>query len=235
MKKQISEKYAALSSSDEAEKMTEPKIDKNWFCSVFLSYEVWICAIGFIMFACYCGPEHWYSDYLYTLTLCNYKFSISAATNVTSLFWILFTIGRFSGILQVRFFKPRTIVVINGTVTTIFCFILYVITLLNWPGIKTFIWISSAVIGFFFATTYPAMVSWVSEYISVTGFYAVVIGTGNYCGQIVVPLAAGLIKENLNLWFLYQAIFISGVLVFAAVLQFFGGILRKNYQKRINQ
>merc|ERR1712110_283592 len=100
------------------------------------------------------------------------------------------------------------------------------ITITNWAGMDIFIWVSSGVVGFFFATTYPAMVSWVDEYISVTGFYAVAIGTGNYCGQIIVPLAAGLIKNSLNLWYLYQAIFFTGVLLFAAILQFIGGILR---------
>ena len=192
----------------------------------FLKYELWIALIAFMIYFCMGGPEHWYCDYIYTYVLCNLKFTQLAATNLLSAFWASFTLGRATGIFISAKLKPRTIVFMNAITATTCFFIMYVTSLTGSDAIDTISWIISIVIPFAYSSTFAAGISWISEYISVTGFYAFFIGTGNFSGQAITPLGATLVETNAQLWFLSGGIYSSGVIIFSVVLLTLGTKLR---------
>lgn len=172
------------------------------------------------------GPEHWFCDFVYTYVVCKLHFSIKQATNIVATFWIVFTLTRVFGVYVADKFKPRTIYFFNAIVTTATFFILYLISSSNSNFMDLAIWLATIVLAISYATCFAAGISWIAEFIPVTGLYACFPGIGNYVGQMLPALATGILHRDPTMWFFYGGVYASGMLLFSIILQTFGTRLR---------
>ena len=151
------------------------------------SYTFQLLSLLFVFYFCYNAIEVTYGEYIASYAVCRMGFSKGKAAVLTSVFWALFALSSGGSVLLAACKLPPgglLLVEIIGSITA-------VIVLSVFLSSEVMLWIGTAVLGASIASMFPTMISWVEQYIELTGKRAAVFVVGSSCGEMVLPLVTG--------------------------------------------
>jgi len=177
-------------------------------------------------FCCVAG-ESTYNSYIYSVSICSdLNFGVKEATNINSLFWLAFGLGRLSGVYFFKKFKPRTIILLDffGTVISMVVMVIFGETSIPIAWAITFLY------PYLQGTVYPGGVSWASQYINMSGKYIWIFSAGQAIGTMTLVPASGFIFDYNPFNVMYVVLGCSIVNSIAFLLMIFEG---KRLSKRL--
>ena len=154
-------------------------------------FRIKMLSLLFFFFLVYVGTEVTFGVYIYTFAIqSSNRYSKTAASHLTSLFWGAFALGRLLAIPLSKRFRPSQLLKgdLLGTavaVAALNCFPLYA------RNAEFILWVAVAVYGFSMASIFPSGVSWAEEYITITGKAAMVFVVGASTGEMLCPMIVG--------------------------------------------
>ena len=118
-------------------------------------------------------------------------FQIKEATNINSLFWLGFGLGRLAGMLFFKYFKPSTIIIFDlvGTIA------LMIAMCVAGEQLVPISWVVTALYSFLQGTIYPGGVSWSSQFVNMSGNYIFVFSAGQALGTMIIVPVSGIIFD----------------------------------------
>lgn len=122
----------------------------------------------------------------------SFVLQIKEATNINSLFWLGFGLGRLGGVLFFKYFKPSTIILVDFA-GTVLCMIIMVIYGEESVPVA---WVITAFYSFLQGTVYPGGVSWASQYINMSGSYIWIFSAGQALGTMTLVPASGFLFDQ---------------------------------------
>lgn len=167
-----------------------------------LKLKVVLCLLlGSLMFM-YCAVEDTFSSFLATFCIQHFDWSKSKSSFATSTHWAAFSVGRFSGVFLVMWFKP---------VQLIGAYIISLITsfagLLICSSLKltSLFWVFVACAGFSMSVIFGSIFTWTEESIlKVSGKISSMFLIAASLGLMVNPLFLGHLMDHYTpLWFVY--------------------------------
>ena len=153
----------------------------------------------------YCVMEDGFASFLMTFSLSYLGWDKETGSYVTTVFWAVFVIGRFSGIFLVSRFKQKTLL------TTYF--LLITLSLVGFLLAAVFriiplIWIFTGTLGFSMSVVFPCIFGWTSENImQITGKISAMFLVSAGIGAMIFPLLVGYLMEfHSPMWFIYMLV-----------------------------
>ncbi|ESN99799.1 hypothetical protein HELRODRAFT_83935, partial [Helobdella robusta] len=205
----ISSKSQSLQSTHHAED------DATVYKPVSMKIELTLLFMLSTFFFCYVGMEVSYGGLVASYSTRTLKFSQQNAALVTSLFWSTFSLGRLLSIFIANYIKPSVMIVGNLILTLIPLVLLTVSHYLLLQNATEILYAGSACLGLGMSSIFPAGVSWVGNYIKLTGKYASIFVVGSAIGEMVLPiLGAHLMLVN-DIYLIYMLLAIS---IFSLIL-----------------
>lgn len=170
----------------------------------------------FFTFFTYCAVEDTFSGYLATFCINYFKWDTSKSSFVTSLHWASFSIGRFSGIFLVRYFKSVQLL-IAYMVLLVLSFVGFLTCSLTYAS--SIFWLFVALPGVSMSIVYPCIFTWTEESIlKVSGTVSSIFLIASSVGFTINPLLLGYLMDNKSpIWFVYILLG-EAVLCFTTVL-----------------
>ena len=173
--------------SSSVEVSNEPQARLKNYKRMEKSYVFQLLSLMFVFYFFYIGIEVTYGGYIASYAVCQLDFSKGKAAVLTSVFWGLFALCRGGSVfLAACKLSPGMMMFIDiiGSIGAI-------VVLCVFLSSEVMLWIGTAVLGASIASMFPTMISWVEQYIEVTGKRAAVFVVGASFGEMVLPLATG--------------------------------------------
>ncbi|XP_068933492.1 sodium-dependent glucose transporter 1B-like [Petaurus breviceps papuanus] len=149
-------------------------------------YQNILLGLLFIFFFFYIGAEITYGSYIFSFASLHAGMSESQAAGLNSAFWGAFAACRGMAICFAACLRPGTMIVLNN-VGSLISSLLLVIFNKN----HICIWVATAVYGASVATAFPSGVSWIEQYMTITGKATSLFVIGSALGQMVIPVVVG--------------------------------------------
>lgn len=156
----------------------------------------------FALMFCYCSVEDTTSGFLVTFCIRHLKWDTEISSYATSTFWTTFSVGRFSGIFLVRYFKPVKLLTLH-LVLLITSFVGLLFASLAFS--QELVWCFIALAGFSMSVIFPCIFSWTQEnIIAVSGVISAMFLIAASSGSILNPLFLAYLMDNFSpMWFMY--------------------------------
>eukprot|EP00045_Choanoeca_perplexa_P015800 m.204129 g.204129 ORF g.204129 m.204129 type:complete len:480 (-) comp17085_c1_seq1:241-1680(-) len=149
-----------------------------------------ILLLGCLFFFCYVGMEVAYGGYLFSFAVknCSLRFTSTQATQLTSVYWGWFALGRLVSIPLSMVASPlsMTLVDLAGALVAS-------VLLASNPSNPTQVWMSSGLFGLSLASVFPSGLHLLEQSIPLTGAAASAIVMGASGGEMALPLLVGLL------------------------------------------
>jgi fucose permease len=173
-----------------------------------------ILVSGFLFL--YVGAEVAFGGWIYTFSL-RKGISKSDAYYLNSCFWGTLTLGRLLGVPVVTKVSPSVMIIVD----MIGC-IASVIIMLIWPDNHVVLWIGTAGLGFFMATTFPSAISLPGSLnIKVSGLDTSFFVMGASLGELVLPVLVGLLFQTFGVQILDYILiidFVAALVLFILII-----------------
>ncbi|MFT7802931.1 monocarboxylate transporter 10 [Arapaima gigas] len=140
----------------------------------------------FFFFFWYVGAEVAYGSFIYTYAKDYAHMDMSQAAGLNSLFWGTFAAMRGLAIFFATCMKPGTMILLSLAGCTLSSILLSLFS-----SNRVILWSCTALYGASMATTFPSGISWVEQYIRVTGHSAAMFVVGSALGEMVLPALVG--------------------------------------------
>lgn len=172
-----------------------------------------------VSLAMYSVCEYSVPGFLVAFVNTELNWSKSVGSNILSVFWIAFTVGRFTGIFVVKRIRTGVVLIAFFTVCIIGAVLLLSSVVLE---IHILVWVSIATLGYGQSVIVPSLFTWLSENIRVlTGKVSCVMCIIVSVGNMTIPILIGNLMDKLSqMWFIY-----SVIILFAVNLSLFTSIL----------
>ncbi|KAK6192282.1 hypothetical protein SNE40_003778 [Patella caerulea] len=155
-----------------------------------------------LFYVTYCAVEDTFAAYLLTFVVMQLKWSKAKGTQVTSVFWAAFAVGRFLGIFVIRCLRPAVILFIFPA-----CIILSLtgFLLCSHYQIHIGIWIFAILVGLSLSVVFPTGFTWAQEnLLNINGKVTSIILIGASTGTMINPIIMGYLMEALTpMWYCY--------------------------------
>ncbi|XP_050410168.1 sodium-dependent glucose transporter 1 isoform X2 [Patella vulgata] len=155
-----------------------------------------------LLYVTYCAVEDTFAAYLLTFVVMQLKWSKAKGTQVTSVFWAAFAIGRFSGIFVIRCFRPGAIIFLflASLILSLTGFLLC-----SHYQIHIGIWIFAVLVGLSLSVVFPTGFTWAQEnLLNINGKVTSIILIGASTGTMINPIIMGYLMEELTpMWYCY--------------------------------
>ena len=147
----------------------------------------------FLGIFCYVGSEqgvaNWISQFLFTYHACDPQ---TIGAQVVSWFWGMMTAGTFIGLILVKLFDTRSILILFTALA------IFSLSIALFGGASITLYAFPAV-GFFIAVMYPIIISLALNSVSANhGSFAGILMTG-ICGGAIIPLIVGVLGDYYTL------------------------------------
>ena len=187
----------------EESKVTSKPSEKN-----FTNY---ILGLLFVFYFLYVGAEVGYGGFIYTFAVNDQtvKFTPSNATQLNSVFWGTFALGRGVSICIASVLSPLNMVLLD----ILGCIVSSLALAYEADTNATVLWIGTATLGASMASLFPAGISWLESHAPVTGSMASFLIVGAAVGEMAVPLLLGnLFTSDIGPMSLMYIMFVISVL-----------------------
>jgi len=175
----------------------------------------------FLFYHIYLWVEMILIAFLTTFSVKYLNFPVHNASLLISIFFGFHFVGRLLGIPLSTFFRPRTMVIVNLSMT-VTAYLLLLAFVNVWPAI---VWPSAALAGLSMATTFATGVLWIADRIPVTGRVSSVLLVGSASGGVIGPLFVGVMFDSSTpMWFVYALVAASlcHTVLFIGMMAFVG-------------
>ena len=158
------------------------------------------------------------------------QFSNAEASNLQSLFWLSFTIGRFSGVLIAKVLSVQWIIIgdIIGSIIT------SIVLAAAAENNDTVLWVFTAFMGLFISVAFPNGMSWANLYLAMNSVGVMVLMVGGSCGGLIYQLMTGAVFDNNPQSLMYIMVFYGVMLgvsfLLMQIFAKFGSGQRQNNQ-----
>lgn len=196
-----------------------------------LKLKIVLLALLFMLMLTYCAVEDTFAGFLTTFCLKYLKWGTQNGSYLTSLHWIAFSVGRFSGIFLINCFRPVKMLMAYG----LFMILSFVGLLI---GSLTFtsqvIWLCVPLAGFSMSIIAPTIFTWTEESIlRVSGQVSSVLVTAAASGLALNPLFVGYMMDNVAPITFVYILLAETCFMFAIFLTIF--LLVKKYVKILSK
>ena len=151
----------------------------------------------------YCVMEDGFASFLMTFSLSYLKWDKETGAVITTVFWALFVLGRFSGIFLVSRFKQKTLLTTYLILITlsILGFLLAAVYM-----VIPLLWVFTGMLGFSMSVVFPCIFGWTSENImQITGKISAMFLVSAGLGAMLYPLLVGYLMEfHSPMWFVFM-------------------------------
>ncbi|EHB00752.1 Sodium-dependent glucose transporter 1 [Heterocephalus glaber] len=145
----------------------------------------------FMFFFFYVGAEITYGSYIFSFATTHVGMEESEAAGLNSIFWGTFAACRGLAIFFATCLQPGTMIVLSNIGSLVSSSFL---VLFNKSPLC--LWIATSVYGASMATTFPSGVSWIEQYISISGKSAALFVIGAALGEMAVPALIGILQAQ---------------------------------------
>lgn len=167
-----------------------------------LKLKVVFLILLFCFMMTYCAVEDTFAGFLATFCINHLKWTKGTSSFATSTFWASFSVGRFSGIFLIRFFKPVQLL----CTYCIFLVSAFVgLLIVSFTYTEGLVWVFVALAGFSMSIVFPCIFTWTEESIlKVTGRISSMLLIAASSGLMLNPLFLGFLMGNFTpMWFVY--------------------------------
>jgi FHS family Na+ dependent glucose MFS transporter 1 len=147
-----------------------------------------------LLFFTYVGTEITFGNWIFTYASESKLVTDIQAAYLNSVFWGSFTIGRLIGIFISKKIRPRPMLLINFTGSVLSLGLMMIFQ--NSPAI---LWITSALLGLFMATTYPTLMVYAQSLFTITGSITSWFMIGSGMGVLIIPFIMTFLFDKLGI------------------------------------
>ena len=169
-----------------------------------------------LLFFTYVGTEITFGNWIFTYASESKLVTDIQAAYLNSVFWGSFTIGRLIGIFISKKIRPRLMLLINFTGSVLSLGLMMIFQ--NSPAI---LWITSALLGLFMATTYPTLMVYAQSLFTITGSITSWFMIGSGMGVLIIPFIMTFLFDKLGIKVVPTVLFLVitvGFLILVATL-----------------
>ena len=148
-----------------------------------------IMAICFMFF--YSAIFNGYNGWLYSYTIDQKLGTEVEAAYITSVFFLSFTVGRLFSIFLASKLKPSKILLMD-----FFGSLISIIVIYCWVQSSVGLWIGTIGLGFFVASMYPMTITFITQYLNITGKLTGWLLVGGSIGAMLLPWLIGQYYEK---------------------------------------
>jgi FHS family Na+ dependent glucose MFS transporter 1 len=170
-----------------------------------------ICAAFFLFF--YVGAELTFGGWIYTYAVTLHLADAVRAAYLTSVFWLIFTIGRLISIPVALHYSPQQIIPVALAGCAVFLGLLIVA-----PASQAVLWIAAAGAGFCMAPIWPTGYTLAGQSVHLTARVSSLILLGDSVGGMVLPGLMGFLMERTGAASMTQMVLGSLAATFLAFL-----------------
>lgn len=147
------------------------------------------------------GLERTAGKFIRVYAIDQLKFSKDDGTYINTVFWALFSVGRFSGFIAANWVPIRILLVIEVFVQLIFAGLLNIFA----DDSKLMLWVFSTPLGFFLGPLFPTGVGWANHHVEMTGFAITFLLCGAALGGVSYTWIIGYLYDTYGpISFLFQ-------------------------------
>lgn len=159
-----------------------------------------VLLFGFMM--TYCAVEDTFSGFLATFCINHLNWSKGTSSFATSTHWAAFSIGRFSGIFLIKFFKPVQLLC-TYCILLMSAFVGLLIVSITMT--TELVWVFIAIAGFSMSIIFPCIFTWTEESIlKVSGMISSMLLIAASSGLMLNPRLLGYLMDKFTpMWFVY--------------------------------
>ena len=187
-----------------------------------LMYRVTILSLFSVFLLLYVGLEVAYAGYIFTYGYTsNVAMSKDSSAFLTSGFWGSFALARLAAVPISRYLKPSKILFLDlmGCVLGSVVLISQIKDGDCCAADSTKLWVGTVILGVSMASVFPAALSWVEYFLTVSGRTASVLVVASSCGEMLIPLAVGrTIGDTVGPCSLMACAFVISILTFVTFL-----------------
>ncbi len=150
----------------------------------------YILVLLFIFYFLYVGGEVGYGGFIYSFAIdehTNVNFTSDEATQLNSVFWGTFALGRGLSICIASLISPLNMVLID----IVGCIVSSLVLAYEANTSATILWVGTATLGASMASLFPSGISWLESHAPVTGNMASFLIIGAAFGEMAIPLLLG--------------------------------------------
>ena len=155
------------------------------------------------IFLVYSSVEDTFASFLMTFVVSEFEnVTKTQGAYINTVFWALFSVGRFGGIFLVKYLRPATMVYLFSSFMTIslssFLICAYFASI---DGLTVF----AGIVGFAMAPMFPAVMLWTESHVmKLTSWVSSFIFVGSAVGNMMNPVIVGYLMEEVdNMWYCY--------------------------------
>ena len=157
------------------------------------TYVFGMLAAAFLFFMLYVGTEVSFGGYLYSHTVksCDLQFSQHDGALITSVFWGMFSVGRFIAIPLSTRISPRTMVIkdLIGSLTA-------AVLMFALKHNPTVLWLGAGLFGLSMASVFPSGYHYVETCMSLSNAATSLLVVGSALGEMLIPLLVGTLFDH---------------------------------------
>ncbi|XP_052765259.1 sodium-dependent glucose transporter 1A-like [Mya arenaria] len=176
-------------------KMAAKKIDHKRPAKLPVGLKIALCILLCACMMSYCAVEDTFAGFLATFCVDYLQWDKSTSSYATSLYWGAFTVGRFTGIILIRFLRPVQLLC-GYLICLILAFIGLFIASITMT--EPAVWVFIPAPGFFMSVIFPCIFTWTEESIlEVTGKISSMFLISASTGTLLNPLFVGYLMKNI--------------------------------------
>ncbi|XP_013413251.1 sodium-dependent glucose transporter 1A-like [Lingula anatina] len=175
------------------------------------------------------GGERLYGKFIRSYAIDQLNFSGDEASYLNVVFWISFSVGRFSGFIVAHWVPVRFLIIIEAAGVLISAILLNI-----WGHTEPLmLWIFTQPMAFFIAPLFPSGIALGDHYVEMSGLAITVLLLGGSIGGIAYLFLIGYLYENFGpSMFMYNVLgYAIAVVVMVALLSVVGHLHGDRYQR----
>lgn len=178
-------------------------------------FGIQIFTLIFLYFFNAVGGERLFSKFIRSYSIDKHGFSGTAGSLINTVFWISFSVGRFTGLFAGRFIPVRILIMIEACGALVTAILLDIFARDN----ALALWILTCPMGFFLSQLFPTGIGWGNFHVQFTGFAITFALMGGALGGVIYLWVIGYLYEYHGYdMFIHQLVVYGALLVLFAIL-----------------